>query len=51
MGLSNRKILNNLCGKITFMAVPAEEFVEIEWRNKLRENGHIEFLAGKQRND
>ena len=48
MGLSNRKILNNLCGKITFMAVPAEEFVEIEWRNKLRENGHIEFLAGKQ---
>ena len=25
-----------------------EEFVEIEWRNKLRENGHIEFLAGKQ---
>ncbi len=48
MGLSNKNILNNLCGKITFMAVPAEEFVEIEWRNKLRKNGQIEFLAGKQ---
>ena len=42
MGLSNKNILNNLCGKITFMAVPAEEFVEIEWRNKLRKNGQIE---------
>ena len=47
-GYQTGKILNNLCGKITFMAVPAEEFVEIEWRNKLRENGYIEFLAGKQ---
>ena len=48
MGLSEKNILKNLCGKITFMAVPAEEFVEIEWRNKLRKKGQIEFLAGKQ---
>jgi len=47
-GLSDKKILDNLSGKITFFAVPAEEFVEIEWRNTLRKKGKVEFLAGKQ---
>ena len=47
-GLSDKKILSKLCGKITFLAVPAEEFVEIEWRNALRKKGEVEFLAGKQ---
>ena len=30
------------------MAVPAEEFIEIEYRQKLKEEGKIHFLAGKQ---
>jgi metal-dependent amidase/aminoacylase/carboxypeptidase family protein len=30
------------------MAVPSEEYIEIEYRNKLREEGKIHFLAGKQ---
>ena len=47
-GLSDKKILSKLWGKITFLAVPAEEFVEIEWRNTLRKKGEVEFLAGKQ---
>jgi len=47
-GLSDKKILDNLSGKVTFFAVPAEEFVEIQWRNELRKNGDIEFLGGKQ---
>ena len=37
-----------LSGSISFMAVPAEEFIEIEYREALRESGKIEFLAGKQ---
>jgi len=47
-GLSDKKILDHLSGKITFFAVPAEEFVEIQWRNELRKNEDIEFLGGKQ---
>ena len=47
-GLSDKKILDNISGKITFFAVPAEEFVEIQWRNELRKSGDIEFLGGKQ---
>ena len=30
------------------MAVPAEEYVEIEYRNTLREEGKVHFLGGKQ---
>ena len=29
------------------MVVPAEEYVEIEWRNEQRKAGRIEFLGGK----
>ena len=48
IGLLDKKILDELCGEIIFFAVPAEEFVEIEWRNSLREKKEIEFLSGKQ---
>lgn len=30
------------------MAVPAEEYIEIEYREQLRDSGELEFLAGKQ---
>ncbi len=48
IALKNPKILEKLVGEITFIAVPAEEFVEIEWRNQLRKKNEVEFLAGKQ---
>lgn len=38
----------SLDGSAVFMAVPAEEFVEIEFRNRLRQDGKIAFLGGKQ---
>jgi len=47
-GLSNPEVLSELCGSISFMAVPAEEFIEIEYREELRESGQLEFMAGKQ---
>lgn len=41
-------VINELSGNVVLIAVPAEEYVEIEHRLKLREEGKIEFLGGKQ---
>lgn len=40
-------MLDGLCGKIMLCAVPAEEFIEIEYRKKLQEEGKISYLGGK----
>lgn len=48
VGLNQPEILKALSGKITFMAVPAEEYVEITYRNRLRAEGKIKYLGGKQ---
>ena len=45
--LTNSDILQSLAGRIAFMAVPAEEYIEIEYRDNLRRDGKIEFLGGK----
>lgn len=47
-GLNHPEILEHLTGRISFMAVPAEEYVEITYRNKLRSEGKIKYLGGKQ---
>ena len=41
-------VMPHLCGKVVFMAVPAEEYIEINFRNGLRKEGKISYLAGKQ---
>lgn len=41
-------LMEDLSGDIALMAVPSEEFVELEYRNRLREEGKISFLGGKQ---
>ncbi len=52
--LAAAKILKNpvfkkyLRGRVTLFAVPAEEYVEIEYRLKLREEGKIKYPGGKQ---
>ena len=40
-------ILEELDGKIDFMAVPAEEYIELEYREQLRKEGKIKYFAGK----
>jgi len=40
-------ILPFLAGKVVFMAVPAEEYIELEFRNSLRKQGKLSFLGGK----
>lgn len=48
MGLVNSGVLDELDGKITFMAVPAEEFIDMEARKELRESKKIRYYGGKQ---
>lgn len=48
MGLIDSNIMPELAGDVVLMAVPAEEPVEIEWRQRMREQGKIAFLGGKQ---
>ncbi len=46
--LHDTDIMECLGGDIVLMGVPAEEFVEITYRNRLREEGKLWFLSGKQ---
>ena len=45
--LSDPAILRDLCGSIVLFAVPAEEYVEVEYRHGLVQAGELEFLGGK----
>src|SRR5207302_1144179 len=46
-GLALRELAPHLAGRIALMAVPAEEYVELEERLAFREQGQLEFLGGK----
>ena len=48
MGLVDAGAMPYLGGDVVLAAVPAEEYVEIEYRSKLRREGKIQFLGGKQ---
>lgn len=40
-------ILEELDGNVNFVGVPAEEYVELEYRTELKEAGKIKYFAGK----
>ena len=42
------EVLDGLTGKVSMMAVPVEELIDVEYRLALREEGKIVFLFGKQ---
>ncbi len=44
----NAQIADHLSGNIVFLAVPAEEYVEIDYRLGLVKKGTTSFLCGKQ---
>ena len=46
-GLMAREVLPALSGRVVLIAVPAEEYIEIEYRDALRQEGKLEFLGGK----
>jgi amidohydrolase len=45
--LSTTDAISALSGRIVLFAVPAEEYVEVEYRMELAKQGKIEFLGGK----
>jgi amidohydrolase len=47
-GLIETSVKKGLVGKISFMATPAEEYIELGYRESLREDGMLEFFGGKQ---
>ncbi len=47
IGLIDSHAPRHLAGSLVFFAVPAEEFIEVEERLGLREQGKLEFLLGK----
>ena len=45
--LTEPGILDEMCGKILLVAVPAEELIEIEYREELYKKGIIKYFGGK----
>lgn len=48
MGLVRSGVADRLAGNVVFLAVPAEEYVEIGYRLQLVKQGKTSFLTGKQ---
>ena len=48
IGLVRSGLIGCLDGDLTFIAVPAEEVIELSYRRELIEAGKIEFVSGKQ---
>ncbi|MBI3976797.1 MAG: amidohydrolase [Chloroflexi bacterium] len=46
-GMALQTVMDHLDGDVVLFAVPAEEYIEVEWRLRLREQKKIEFLVGK----
>lgn len=46
--LKDTNIMEDLAGDVSLLAVPAEEYVELAYRNELIKEGKIGFLGGKQ---
>ena len=48
VGLMVPDVLESLTGNIAFIAVPAEEFIDVEFRWGLHQEGKLGLMAGKQ---
>ena len=48
VGLTGAGVRESLSGKVVFLGTPAEEFIEIEERLRLRDERKIHYLGGKQ---
>ncbi len=48
VGLLVPEVLESLAGNIAFIAVPAEEFIDVEFRWGLHKEGTLGLMAGKQ---
>ena len=46
-GLKAAGVMESLSGRVALIVAPAEEYIEIEFRDELRRQGKLEFLVGK----
>lgn len=46
--LIQSKVLEQLDGSIDFIAVPAEEYIELDFREDLKNKGQLNYFSGKQ---
>ena len=47
-GFGLKQVMEDLSGKVVLFAVPAEEFINLEFRQKLKDAGEIRYFGGKQ---
>ncbi|MEW5724163.1 MAG: amidohydrolase, partial [Thermodesulfobacteriota bacterium] len=47
LGLAESGAMNHLDGAVVFLAVPAEEYVDLDFRQDLARQGRVHFLGGK----
>lgn len=47
MALTDREVKRAMGGNVCFFAVPAEEFVDIEWKNQMMKEGKLGYGGGK----
>ena len=47
-GLVGSGVADTLDGKISFLCTPAEEYIDLDYRRRLREEGKIKYFSGKQ---
>lgn len=48
IGIISSGAVSDLCGSVNFIAVPAEEFIELAFRSSLKDKGEITWFGGKQ---
>lgn len=48
LSLHQAKVMDTLCGKVTLVVTPAEEFCDLDYRRKLIAEGKIKHGSGKQ---
>jgi amidohydrolase len=48
LGLAKSGILQELAGDVSIIATPSEEYIELEYRDKLRSEGKLTYFGGKQ---
>ena len=46
--LKDSGLVERLGGTVSFIATPAEEFIDFEYRERLRQEGKIHYFSGKQ---
>lgn len=48
LAIKDSNIMEELDGKVSFIATPAEEYCDFDYRNKLVEDNKITYISGKQ---